>query len=57
MFELAQLEDELCGCVLRREDMRSRFSGVKDCQKKGGAGYAARAVGAGCCSSAIVRGV
>lgn len=33
--------------------MRSRFSGVNDCQKSGGEGKAKREAGAGC-SSAIV---
>lgn len=37
-------------CPARSLEMRSRFSGVKDCQKGGGAGKAA-ARGLGACSS------
>lgn len=43
------------GCAARREDMRSRFSGVK-CWKNGGGAGNAESDGGGCCSSAIVFG-
>ena len=38
----------------RIDDMRSRFSGVKDCQNGGGAGYPAAREGCCCCCSSII---
>jgi hypothetical protein len=48
-------EDELCWAA-RRDDMRSRFSGVKDCQNGGGAGYPAAREGCCCCCSSMIDG-
>lgn len=51
---MAESEEEELGWAARREDMRSRFSGLKDCQNGGGAGYPAAREG--CCSSSMIDG-
>ena len=51
---VAESEEDELGWAVRRDDMRSRFSGVKDCQKGGGAGKAAARTFCCCCSSISV---
>ena len=53
---MAESEEEKLGWAARREDMRSRFSGMKDCQNGGGAGYPAARDGCCCCCSSMIDG-
>jgi hypothetical protein len=53
---VAESEEGKLGWAARREDMRSRFSGMKDCQNGGGAGYPAARDGCCCCCSSMIDG-